>query len=75
VAAEKSWTITVDTLAPESYRSIHRFFPEFAELSAEEMDALPVTDSDTSICPFAVSQSNLFAIPPHFLFRRFIAKA
>lgn len=77
VAAELSWTITVDAFASECNRLVPRFFSEFAEPGAEAVDALSVTDWDTSICPFCSMhhRETLFAFPPRFLLRRFIAKA
>ena len=77
VARELQWTITVDAFASECNCLVPRFFSEFAETSTEAVDALSVTNWDTSLCPFCsmYHKETLFAFPPRFLLKGFLAKA
>lgn len=77
IAERHGWTITVDAFASLCNRVVDRFFSEHAEPDAEAVDALSVTDWNSSVCPACGMEhrETLFVFAPPSLLRRFMAKA
>jgi hypothetical protein len=77
IAKRHGWTITVDAFASMCNRVVDRFFSEHAEPDAEAVDALSVTDWNSSVCPACGMEhrETLFVFAPPSLLRRFMAKA
>lgn len=76
-AAAQGWTISVDLFASAGNCLVDRYYSEYPEPSAEAVDAIAVTDWDTSACPHCrrTHRETIFAYPPRVLLSRFVRKA
>ena len=76
-AKRLGWHISVDAFASAYNRLVERYYAEFPEPDAEAVDALAVTDWNSSVCPSCgrPHREVVFAFPPKPLVQRFVDKA
>ena len=67
----------MDAFASAYNRLVERYYAEFPEPDAEAVDALAVTDWNSSVCPSCgrPHREVVFAFPPKPLVQRFVDKA